>query len=146
MSAVIAQIRDLVDEVTDMERVYAPSETDSNAIPLALNEFPCALVFPGPTLEYILSNGGHRHIYQVKVQVIEGSALVSERAASVLPFVDRIIEKFAVNVTLGSRANSCIFETQSGFVGLEYGGIDYLGYEITLRVSEQAAASPAIGS
>ncbi len=145
-ATVIGQIRDLVAEVTDMERVYAASETDVNAIPPAINEYPAALVYPGATDVYMIGQGAHRHTYDVNIQVLQGGADVGTRAATVLPFVDRIIEKFAVNVTLGNRANSCVFSRSSGFSTLEYAGIAYLGYEITLSVSEQASASPAGGS
>lgn len=147
ISTVIAQIRDLVATVTSMERVYSPSETDENAVPAAFNELPCALVLPGPTVgEYILQTGGQRHTYEVKVQVFEAGGDIGSRVNNVLPFVDRIISKFEANVTLGNRANSCVFRRHSGIVGLEYGGVTYSGYEITLEVSEYAPATPAVGS
>ena len=104
------------------------------------------MVIPGPTAQYILMMGQHRHTYDVKIQVFEGGGDIGSRVNTVLPFVDLIIEKFAVNVTLGNRANSCLFKACGGLVGLEYGGITYTGYEITLEVSEQATAAPAIGA
>src|SRR3990172_8938814 len=130
-STVMAQIRDLVATVTGMERVYAAGETDTNAIPAAFPELPCAMVIPGATVQYILMMGQHRHTYDVKIQVFEGGGDIGSRGNTVLPFVDLIIEKFAVNVTLGNRANSCLFKSNGGLVGLEYGGITYTGYEIT---------------
>lgn len=145
-ATVLAQIRDLVAAVTGMVRVYAAGETDENAIPAALNELPCAMVIPGPTVQYILMMGQHRHTYDVKIQVFEGGGDIGSRVNTVLPFVDAIIEKFAVNVTLGNRANSCLFKANGGLVGLEYGVVTYTGYEITLEVSEQATAAPATGS
>ena len=147
MSTTIAQIRDLVAEVTGLLAVYAPSETDGNRIPLALNTLPCALVIPGPMLAYILSPGQHRHTYEVKVQVFEApGGDTGEAANTILPMIDAFIEKFAVNVILGTRANSCIFVRHGGYVGLEYGGMTYLGIEMILEVSEQASATPAPGS
>ena len=145
-STVLAQIRDLVATVTGMVRVYAAGETDENAIPASIQEWPAALVIPGPTLEYILSPVQHRHTYEVTVQVLEAGGDIGERVTDVLPFVDRIIELFAGNVTLGNRANYCIFKRSSGLSGLEYGNIEYTGYEITLEVSEQATATAATGS
>lgn len=144
MVTVIGQIRALVAQVTGMERVYAASETDANGIPAALNEFPCAMVLPGPTTEFITLTG--RHNYEVKVQVFEAGADMTGRTATVLPFVDLLIAKFVANVTLGGRANSCVFARDSGMVGLEYGGKTYTGYEITLVVSEQSPVTPAAGS
>lgn len=149
MLTTIAQVRDLLDEVTGIERIFAPSENDGNKIPDALGEFPSVVVLPGPDTGsgYILSAGQHRHTYEVKVLVFcrQGGDL-GESAYQALPLVDAIIEKFVGNVTLGGRANSCIFRRQSGFSTLEYAGIDYLGWEITLEVSEQASATPAAGA
>lgn len=146
-TTVISRVRTLVAELTGMERVYAASEDDDNAIPSAFREFPCAAVFPGPTSgEYLLAQGQQRHTYLVKVQVFQAGADIGERAAAVLPFVDLLIGKFELNVALGGRANSCTFTRCSGFVTLEYAGADYLGYEIDLEVSEQASAAPAYGS
>lgn len=142
----IARIRVLVAEVTGMKRVFASSETDSNRVPAAFNELPCALVLSGATLEYILMQPQHRHTYEVRVQIFESGPDIGTRVNTVLPFVDAIIEKFAVNVGLGGRVNSCIFDRQQGLVGLEYGGIEYTGYEIILRVSEAALANAAIGA
>lgn len=147
MSTVIRQVRALLDEMSLVTRVYAPSENNENALPATLNEFPVAvLVLPGQDLEYILGPGQHRHTYEVDVLVFcrQGGEL-GESAYTALPLVDAILEKFAVNVTLGNRSNSCVFARQSGFSTLEYNGIDYLGWEIVLRVSEQADATPAIG-
>ena len=143
-STVLTQIRDLVASVTGMVRVYAAGETDENAIPASIQEWPAALIIPGPTLEFVtLTN---RHTYEVTVQVLEAGGDLGERVTTVLPFVDRIIALFHQNVTLGARANSCVFKRSSGLVGLEYGGIPYTGYEITLEVSEQATGTPAAGS
>jgi len=133
--------------------VYAPSETDGNRLPVALNDLPCAIVLPGPTQQYILSSGQHRHTYFVRVNIYEVlGADVGDAANAILPMADRMIEKFAVNVGLADadgsdpRANSCLFESRSGFQELEYSGIPYIGYVITLRVSEQASAAPVLGS
>jgi len=148
MLTTVAQVRALVAEITEMARVFAASETDENRLPSGISEFPCAVIYPGPDLGsgYILSAGQHRHTYEVIIDVFEAGADIGERAASVLPMVDRIIEKFSGNVTLGNRVNSCIYQGQGGFTGMTYGGGEYTGYRITLRVSEQASATPAIGS
>ncbi len=153
MTNVVAQIRDLVAGVTGLQAVYAPSETDGNRLPLALNDLPCAMVLPGPSLEYLLSAGQHRHTYEVKIQIFESpGGDVGEATNAILPMVDRVIEKFAGNVALADsdgsngRANSCVFARHSGFVGLEFGDLPYVGYEVTLVVSEQASATPAPGS
>src|SRR3990167_4473500 len=84
-STVLAQIRDLVATVTGMVRVYAAGETDENAIPASIQEWPAALILPGPTLEYItLTN---RHTYEVIVQVLQAGGDIGERVTDALPFV-----------------------------------------------------------
>lgn len=147
MATTIAQIRDLVATVTGMNHVYAASEDDDNGLPDVLGEFPCALIFPGGDTEpYVINNGTHEHTYAVMIQVLQDGSEPGAKAKNVLPFVDRIIETFSVNVTLGGRATYCLFERQSGFVELEYGGETFLGYEVVLEVKEVATASPAVGS
>lgn len=144
---VIAQVRDLIDEATGFARIYASSETEEHAIPPALNEYPSVIVIPGPTTDYKLTTGQQRHSYEVKVLVFcnEGGDL-GQSAAQASPLVDAIIAKFEANVTLGARANYCLFSRSSGLVTLEYAGLEYLGWEIVLNTSEQAPASPAVGS
>lgn len=148
MDTAIARIRDLVAEVTGIADVYAASESDANSIPDAIQSFPCALIFPGPDSGdgYVMNNGWHEHTYLVMIQILESGADVGARAKSVLPFVHRVVEKMASNVTLGGRVAYCVFERQSGFLELDYAGETYLGYEIMLEVMESAAVTPAVGS
>lgn len=146
MTAAVAQVRVLVDELTGMTRVYAASENDANAIPMALNEFPCAMVLPGQTLDYKLMKPHHRHSYEIKVQIFESGPDIGQRVNTVLPFVDLFIDKFRSNVALGMRVNSCLFDRQTGLIGLEYGGIEYSGYELVLRVSEEENTTAEIGA
>ena len=145
-SVVIAQIRDLVDEVTGIEAVYAPSETDTNALPAALNVLPCAIVLPGPTRQCKVGNGQVDTIYEVKVRLYEGGADAGERAASILPLRDLVITKLIANVTLGGRCQVCLYESDSGYIGLPYGGSEYGGIEVTLVVREVVAVTAAPGS
>ncbi|MGI8423583.1 MAG: hypothetical protein ACR2NO_05650 [Chloroflexota bacterium] len=146
-TVVLGRVRALVQECTGMERVYGVSESDENAMPEAAVQFPCAFVLPGATTEYILSSGQHRHTYQVLVQILNQPGMSTGQAYAVLaPYVDRVIEKFAGNVTLGTRANICVFEGSSGMRLFESGDVSIPGIEITLRTSEQAAATPAIGA
>jgi len=144
MTTVIAQVRDLVATVSGINRVYAASETDDNAIPPAINEFPAAMVIPGASQAFITTTG--RHTYEVKIQIFESGMEIGQRAATVLPFVDALIALFVENTTLGNRCNSCVFQSASGLIGLTYGGVEYTGYEIGLEVSEQAYTQPAIGA
>ena len=146
-STVIAQIRDLVATVSGINRVYAVSETDENAIPPALNELPCAMVFYDTLIAYLLSAGQHRHTYQVRVDIFVSGGDIGARVVAALPMVDRTLELFALNVTLGNRCNSCRVMS-AVFTGFEYppGGPTYTGYRIIVEISEQASAAPATGS
>lgn len=146
-TAVCAQVRDLVAQVTAMEHVYAASENDENSIPNVIQDFPAAIVFPGGDVGdgYEIGNNWHEHTYEVIVQIMQGGPEPGERVATVLPFVNRIIELFTGNVTLGGRVAYCFFSHQSGLAKLDYGGEEYDGYVIVLEVQESAAATPAVG-
>jgi len=151
MTSTISRIREIVAGVTGLEAVYAPSETDARRVPAALNELPCALVIPGDG-EAMLSSGQRRHTYEVRVMIYQAaSGDIGSAASLVLPMVDRLIDAFVGNVLLADagganpRANSCTLASHTGLINLEYSGSDYMGYIVTLRVSEQAAATPAPG-
>lgn len=147
MATAIAQVAALVRQVTGMERVYSEADSDENAIPSALSEFPCALVYSGPdTAPYILSTGQHRHSYEVWIDLFQGGGDVGERVSSILPFTDLLIEKFVGNVALGGRVNSCLYRGQDGLAAMEWSGASYTGRRIKLEISEQATATPAFGS
>lgn len=145
-SDVITSIAGLVREISGIERVFDAASTEEHALPPAINEFPAVIVMPGQTIEYILTSAQQRHAYEVKLLVFcrQGSD-IGQGAAQAMPLVDAILEKFAVNVG-GSWANSCVMSGCSGLGGLEYAAVDYLGWEITLRVSEQAAVTAAKGA
>lgn len=144
---VMQQVRELVEECTGLERVYGAANEDEHQYPEAAMQFPCAFVIPGPTSDYMLSGGQHRHTYQVAVQILNSPGMSVGQAYSTLAgYADFVIEKFVGNVTLGGRANSCVFVGSSGMRLFDSGDIAFPGIEITLRVSEQAAAAPAAGN
>lgn len=147
MNDTIAKIRDLVATVTGMEHVYAASESNENSIPDALQDFPAALVFPGADTGdgYVLNNGWEEHTYEVIIQVLQGGPDPGARVNTVLPFVNRIVALFAGNVALGGLVSYCMYAHQSGLAKLDYGDVEYDGYEIVLEVQESAAVTPAVG-
>lgn len=143
---VLRSVRSLIAAMPEVERAYGAGDEDENALPGAISEPPTVLVVPGETIEYILSGGQHRHTYNVDVLVLCNQAgETGQTAYQAVPIVDALIEKFAVNVG-GSWANSCILNRCSGLATIEYAGVDYLGWNITLRVSEQAPVTPAKGA
>lgn len=143
---VLGTIRGLVQDLTGLARCYGQGEVDENRIPPGGLECPCAIVCAGQTIEYILTSGGQRHTYYVRILLFEDGPDAGERAAAIAPFVDLIIAKFALNVALGGDANYALFDACDGFGNMQWGEVDYLGTEIRLRVSEQATATPAYGS
>lgn len=145
-TTVLTSIRSLIASTSGIQRAYSAGNADEHALPDALNEFPAVIVIPGPTIEYLLRSGQHRHTYEVKVLVFarQGGSL-GQTAVQAAPLVDAIIEQFTGNVG-GSWANSCVYRRSTGLASLEYAEIDYLGWELTLEVSEQASATTAKGA
>lgn len=136
-------------ETEERLTAYAPTQpsTGEGGLPVAVSgaDLPCALVLPGRTIDYILQPGQHRHTYLVRVLVLLAGADFTETAFVGGPLPDRIIEKMVGNVTVGGAANSCLFQDSTGLVAIQWGGVEYLGYEMQWRVSEQASATPATG-
>ena len=145
-AAVIKRFRVLAAAVTGVVAAYSAADVDEWRLPVSVPDLPAVLVLPGPTIDYILTAGQHRHTYEVLVQVFDGRAEPGENAAVVSVMPDRFLEAFALNVTLGNRANSCVFKRSEGLKGIDYGGVVHAGYELVFEVSEQANATPAIGS
>ena len=146
--AVLEQFRALAATVEGVVVAYAPTQASEGegGVPGAPRDFPCAIVLPGQSSEYILHPGQHRHTYEVRVLLLMEGVDDAQNAWLIAPMPDRVIEVFVGNVTLGGRANSVLFERSTGLATVEWAGISYLGYEFTFRVSEQASANPAAGS
>jgi hypothetical protein len=146
MATQLNRIREIIAGIEGMERAFSAGETGREyGIPAAINQAPAAIIFPGETREFALGQGRMHHTYEVIVQVIEGGGTMRVRAATVLPFVERVMAAFAANVKLGQSEVFARFESQGGFERLEYAGAEYLGYTITLLVREVAAVTPAVG-
>lgn len=148
-TTVIERLRVLAATVTGIEAAYAPTAVEAaigGIPPSAAFTFPCAIVLPGPSSQYLIGNGRHRHTYRVRVLILVAGVDVVENAYVAAPMPDRFIEVMTGNVTAGGRANSVVFVESSGMAGVSWGGLEYLGYELTLEVSETAAATPAAGS
>jgi hypothetical protein len=146
--------------ITGMQRVYSCALTEADVaagtysgvspLPGALSgEFPCAIVEPGDTTEYVVNAGIlHRHTYEARVQIIAGAfgGDIGARAAQVLAYADTLIEQFAVaaGILLSGAAESCTMLRRTGLVAISYGGAEYTGIQFTLSISE--SATPTGGS
>lgn len=148
MTTAIGRVRELVAGVSGVMIAYAEGETGAYRLPEALNAFPCAIVMKGETQGYILTQGGHRHTYEIRIIVLDGRAQLGDRAANVLAILDALFPLFVGNVALGARVNSCVIARSSGLDGFAWGAADviYTGHELVLLISEQGSASPAVGS
>lgn len=147
-AAVVAKIRDLAATVSGITAAYSAADSDDTRLPAAVTQLDgsVALVMPGVTIAYTLTNGQHRHTYEVRVQVIEAGAdegILAQRL-SVMP--DRMLEVMLQNVALGGLCNSMAFRRHQGLQSFDFGGVPYTGYELIFEVSEQASATPAYGS
>lgn len=143
--AVLERMRTLIASVDGIRAAYSAGSAAEKRMPPALKMLPCAIVYPGATREYILSDGQKRHTYEAVVQVFAQGGDPGAAAFDATPMPDAIIEVFEGNVALGGLCNSCLFLRTEGLQVLQYGGTDYVGYQLYFEVSEQAAASPAIG-
>lgn len=146
--------------ITGMQRVYSCALTEADVtantysgvspLPGSLTgEFPCAIVEPGETQEYVVNAGLlHRHNYEARVQLIAGAfgGDVGGRAAQVLAYADALLEQFAIaaGILLSGAAESCTMRRRSGLVAIGYGGQEYTGMTFTLVISE--AGTPTGGS
>lgn len=147
-TTVLEKFRARMAEVSGVVAAYAPSQSTPSAggIPAGLSDFPCALVLPGRSLDYIITNGRHRHTYEVRILLMVSGMDYSENVFNAAPMSDRVIEKMTGNVTVGGDANSVVFKESSGLSTVEWAAIDYLGYEFKFEISETAAATVATGS
>ena len=145
-STVVGQVRDLIATLTGLERVYAQSENDANRIPDGILECPCVIVLAGPTKEYLLTQPRHAHAYEVRTLWFEDGPDSGERALSLLPMTDRLIEMLTDNVTFGGVVTYCMFRRSSGLAVLNWNDAEYDGMEITLEVRETASTTAAVGA
>ena len=138
MTDTVHRIYVVMKDIAEFEAVYGASETGIDGLPPRLGDYPAAVVYPGADINYNLQDGQQSHHYEVLINVFQGGAELSERAATVLPFVDLVIAKFATNVRLGGNVTLCKYLRQSGFATMEYGDADHIGYQIVLEVIEHA--------
>lgn len=146
---VLEVMRQALEEIEDVKAAFAPSQASQaeGGVPLdiAREEMPVAIVLPGRTLKYILTQGRHRHTYQVRVLVLLAEVDLTEGAYLLGPLPDQVLGELLEHITADGYANSLLFKESQGLVGLQWAGRDYLGYELIFEVSEAAAATPATG-
>jgi len=141
----LKQIRDLVAGIEGFQRVYCEANTDADALPDALAQWPCALIFLGNTTEYLLVAPRQRHTYEVEVWIFPGASSGQNAAQGLGLFMD-VVDLFAGNVTLGGRVTYCLLERQEGPVSEFYGrDIPFTVRKVVLRVSEAANVTAAGG-
>lgn len=144
--AALDEVREKCATVTGIVAAFSESASaKATTLPPSLGVFPCLLVMSGPTRSYDVMV--KRHTYEVRIWVLVQQAGFEAAGARAMPFTTRIIETFHDNVVLGGHANWAVFERASGLMAFEWNGIDYLGHEVTLLVSEQDSTDmPAAGT
>lgn len=143
---VTSHIRGLVADVAELVAAYAPSETDENALPSGLTDFPCAIVTPGATRAHVVQSGSwHSHDWEALVSIYVARPDLGEAANVAIPFPERFLALGHQNVTLGGRVSHFRFEDVTAISDLVYNAATYLGYQVTYLVREEAAITPAIG-
>jgi hypothetical protein len=146
-ATVLRAIVAVVADVAGIERVYGEAEEGDDALPLGAIETPAVLVMTGRDVDYLLRQGQHRHTYAVRLLVLAGGADLGETAANVLPVRNRIIAAFAEQVTLAATVTYCAYRpAPAGIVTIEWSGVEYVGHELELHISEQANITPTTGS
>lgn len=143
MSDIIGAIGTKLREITidgASLRVFTAADRGEDAIPDGINQFPCALVFPGQTLGYTLSNVVHEeHTFEVHVQLLGAAYGLGDRTANALPLIDDVMAKMRTELGLvisGQRlATICKFDRQSGLADIPWGEALYSGYDVVFRVA-----------
>ena len=132
---VLDEIRDMCAAVSGVEAAFSESsDALATSLPPALGVFPCLMVMSGPTRDY--NPQVKRHTYEVRVWVLVQPAHLETAGPRAMPFTVRIIDATHNNVILDGAANWCVFDRASGLIALEWNGVEYLGHEIILVVSE----------
>lgn len=141
-TTVITRIRELVEDVDGVKRAYSDHEEGNNGLPGGTFETPCAIVLAGPTVSYEQRpTAWERHEYDIRILVLASEGEISQRGLATGPIVDQIVTAFDANVTLGGRVQWIRFDRQSGYTTFEYGGGNYSGYEIVVRVCQKNTMS-----
>lgn len=144
-AAVLNRVRSICAGITGVAAAYSAAADDANGLPDAINDNgPVAIVYPGPTEQYIRSAAAHRHTYQVKVQLLVPGGTVRARMSVAVPFRTRLLDAFTA-VAAANQWNSAIFVPPLQLIEGVYAGVEYAGWELTLQVSEQALATAAHG-
>lgn len=145
---IVREMRRLAAEVDGVEMAYAPSETDANRLPEALNAFPCVVLIPGGTVRFLSSPGGEReHAWRLRMLVAFAIGNDLGFAANAVflfaqPFIDLATDHYA----LGGLACQINYADGGGVQIIEYGGISYVGYELVYEVLEEDVREPQAGS
>lgn len=135
----------VLDGISGIARVYAIGKTGADAIPDAIgDELPAAIVYPDTMSDYQQSpSGGERHEYSLKIQLFVAGADTETRGNVALPLFDSVREAFQSAVALNDAGAGVNVARITGwrFGTLTYAGQAYLGWDITLFISEDGSVT-----
>ena len=124
-----------------METLYELKQVHTfENLPGALSVFPCMIIMPVSGDTDYSAGGPCVDLTDVQLTVFTSSQVLPEAYARAIPFIKRVKEKLAANVTLDGTVSHCMpgspFYTGPG--QLTYGGLEnkFIGIIFRVRVKE----------
>ena len=132
IQAIITQVAVLQKEITGIRQAF--DET-----PDKLNAFPCFVTFPSEgDIDRAPSQRKVKHIIKMQLRVTRADLPSAEN--KVRPFLDLVLDKFDLNITLNGTAHRSAI-THYDYGELPWGGRTYLGISFDMEVWEDVAVA-----
>ncbi len=146
MPTLASKIRE-IGELTGGVRYTPRAELSEAGLPLALGEFPIALIVPSIGLE--LSYASKAIIAEhtaVVISLYTAQGFLPEAADIAIGFIDKVERKLALNYTLDGTVGHIrpLAPWWEGPAGLEYAGDLYTGINFFYEVKEKLGGSKSI--
>jgi len=140
VTTVGARIASVQSDITGVTSAYAHDELPGA---LRTSELPAFLNFPGEADYTIISDSYVKEVRQWRMQLFvapRGRDTDPARLGSTIePFFRRVFLEFLDSIQLESLADvvCCKVLNDTGWIVLEWGGIEYVGIEFVLEVIEK---------
>lgn len=131
-------------DIAGVKQAYAHDEIPAG---LTTSKLPCFLNFPGEALYTYTSHSYVTEIrewrMQLYVQPISRDTDVARMGAALGPLFRRVFEEFLDSIQLESLSGvvCAMVERDTGWSVLNWGGVDYVGTEFILSVTEKWTVS-----
>ncbi len=136
-----------VGEITGLDggaRSPYQSSNDSTGLPHSLGELPVAIILPtAMQVEYSVA-GPFIEVTDVQITIYVVTGILAEAMNSVIPFVQRMRDKLAANISLSSTVNHILpvaapAKWMEGPGGVEYARKIYTGVIFHYQVKENVS-------